>query len=315
MLKCCLQDHEGKYVEYQPNLVPERELTKYSHSAGMVFEANKATGDYHDNMDGHVFMLWVKHKFLPTMLKKGNKKKIVLVMDNAKYHRTHQTHCPNPLTASKRENIATINALHSKGTRRGKEEVKELTITREGDTHTFQLDDFGKHTRGTKNWKSGGPSLHELRVHTQRVVKKFAPEWLKTELEAFMEGEGHQVIYTPPYLCSFQPIERLWAVSKGAVSTEWRMKRTLPQAFDDLSTVWYGGIGVKTGKIYDGIKADNCERMIKASIEQMDIVIEKFGVRCSGRFGAMQYDSTVPYESGDYDDPDSDEETDDNAVN
>ena len=29
----------------------------------------------------------------------------------------------------------------------------------------------------------------------------------------------------------------------------------------------------------------------------------------------MQYDSTVPYESGDYDDPDSDEETDDNAVN
>ena len=241
--------------------------------------------------------------------------KIVLVLDNAKYHRTHQTHCPNPLTASKRENIATINALHSKGTRRGKEEVKELTITREGDTHTFQLDDFGKHTRGTKNWKSGGPSLHELRVHTQRVVKKFAPEWLKTELEAFMEGEGHQVIYTPPYLCLFQPIERLWAVSKGAVSTEWRMKRTLPQAFDDLSTVWYGGIGVKTGKIYDGIKADNCERMIKASIEQMDIVIEKFGVRCSGRFGAMQYDSTVPYESRDYDDPDSDEETDDNAVN
>ena len=82
MLKCCLQDHEGKYVEYQPNLVPERKLTKHSHSAGMVFEANKATGDYHDNMDGHVFMLWVKHKFLPTMLKKGNKKKIVLVLVN-----------------------------------------------------------------------------------------------------------------------------------------------------------------------------------------------------------------------------------------
>ncbi|GMI31364.1 hypothetical protein TrRE_jg8356, partial [Triparma retinervis] len=32
----CLQDHEGKYVEHQPNLVPERELTKHSHSAGMV---------------------------------------------------------------------------------------------------------------------------------------------------------------------------------------------------------------------------------------------------------------------------------------
>jgi hypothetical protein len=38
-------------------LVTERELTKHSHSAGMVFEANKATGDYHDKKDGHVFKL------------------------------------------------------------------------------------------------------------------------------------------------------------------------------------------------------------------------------------------------------------------
>jgi hypothetical protein len=136
-----------------------------------------------------------------------------------------------------------------------------------------------------------------------------------TELEAFMEEEGHQVIYTPPYLCSFQPIERLWAVSKGAVSTEWRMKRTLPEAFADLNTALHWVIGAKTGKEYDGIAADTCEHMIKASIEQMDIVIEKFGVRCSGRFGAMQHDSIVPNEGGDYDDLHSDEETDDDAVN
>jgi hypothetical protein len=42
-----------------------------------------------------------------------------------------------------------------------------------------------------KNWKSGGPTLEELRVHSQKVVMKFAPR-----LEAFMEEEGHQVIYT-----------------------------------------------------------------------------------------------------------------------
>ena len=51
----------------------------------------------------------------------------------------------------KRENIADLEALSSKGTRRGKEEVKELTVTRNGQKHTFQFDDFGKHKRGMKN--------------------------------------------------------------------------------------------------------------------------------------------------------------------
>ena len=38
-------------------------------------------------------------------------------------------------------------------------------------------------------------------------------------------------------------------------------------------------------------------------------------MRFSGRVGAMQYDSTVPYEGGDNDDPHSDEKTDDDAEN
>eukprot|EP00520_Triparma_pacifica_P011755 CAMPEP_0118636758 /NCGR_PEP_ID=MMETSP0785-20121206/2796_1 /TAXON_ID=91992 /ORGANISM="Bolidomonas pacifica, Strain CCMP 1866" /LENGTH=61 /DNA_ID=CAMNT_0006527911 /DNA_START=231 /DNA_END=416 /DNA_ORIENTATION=+ len=45
------------------------------------------------------------------------------------------------------ENIATLDALFSKGTRQGKDEVKELTVTRNGETHTLQLDDFGNNAR------------------------------------------------------------------------------------------------------------------------------------------------------------------------
>ncbi|GMI44777.1 hypothetical protein TrCOL_g6844 [Triparma columacea] len=311
----CLQNDDGDYIEFQDTIVPERELSQHAHSAGMVYEANKATGDYHDNMDSHVFMLWVKQRLLQTMIKKGNKRKIVLVLDNAPYHREHQVSCPNPLTSTKKDNIKTLQRLFSSGTRQGKEEIKSLTVTRHNEEHTFQFEAFGKFKRGKKRWKSGGPDVVELQVHTQRVVEKFAPEWLKTDLEAFMEEEGHQVIYTPPYLCSFQPIERLWAIVKGAVASEWREGRTLPEAFADLNTAFYGGIGAKTGIPYNAIKQDTCERMIKASIQQMDLVIEQFGVRCSGRVGEMEYDSDVEYEVDDDDDSGSDDESDDDAEN
>ena len=155
--------------------------------------------------------------------------------------------------------------------------------------------------------------MEDLRVHTKRVVMKFTPQWLKTEIGAFMEKQGHQVIYKPPYLCAFQPIERLWAIIKGAVTSEWRPKRTLREAFADPNTALHGGIGANTGILYDGIKQDTCERMINASIQQMHLVIEKFGVRCSGRVGEIEYDSNVEYKSGNDDDSSGDEESDDDA--
>ena len=74
------------------------------------------------------------------------------------------------------ENIATLDALFSKGTRRGKDEVKKLAITHNGETSTFLFDCFGRYMRDAKNWKSGGLTLEELRVHTQRGVMKFALE-------------------------------------------------------------------------------------------------------------------------------------------
>ncbi|XP_046544150.1 uncharacterized protein LOC124254280 [Haliotis rubra] len=42
----------------------------------LVFEAKKSSGDYHQEMNGEVFMDWMEHQLLPT----------VIVMDNARYH-------------------------------------------------------------------------------------------------------------------------------------------------------------------------------------------------------------------------------------
>ena len=49
-------------------------------------KAQPARGDYHLNMDGDMFILWVRHKLTPTFKKKYPDKKMILVLDNARYH-------------------------------------------------------------------------------------------------------------------------------------------------------------------------------------------------------------------------------------
>ena len=52
----------------------------------MVFRGKIAGGDYHENMDGVMFMKWVNTRFVATMKKLHPGKKVYLVMDNAPYH-------------------------------------------------------------------------------------------------------------------------------------------------------------------------------------------------------------------------------------
>ena len=50
-------------------------------------EAEPSRGDYHLNMDGHMFMLWVRHRLTPTFHSKyKNGEKMILMLDNARYH-------------------------------------------------------------------------------------------------------------------------------------------------------------------------------------------------------------------------------------
>ena len=51
-----------------------------------LWMANSNTGDYHNNMNSEMFMLWVKERLVPVFEKKHPGKKMVLVADNAPYH-------------------------------------------------------------------------------------------------------------------------------------------------------------------------------------------------------------------------------------
>ena len=52
----------------------------------MIFESKKARGDYHDNMDGTMFLHWLNNRLIPTFKALYGDKKLILVLDNAPYH-------------------------------------------------------------------------------------------------------------------------------------------------------------------------------------------------------------------------------------
>ena len=62
-------------------------------STEMIFRGKIAGGDYHANIDGDMFMLWVNNRLVPTVNARFPDKKVYLVMDNAPYHHGRSEDC------------------------------------------------------------------------------------------------------------------------------------------------------------------------------------------------------------------------------
>jgi hypothetical protein len=52
-----------------------------------IWKANISTGDYHNNMNTENFMNWAVNRFLPTFKQLYPDKVMILIIDNAPYHR------------------------------------------------------------------------------------------------------------------------------------------------------------------------------------------------------------------------------------
>ena len=77
----------------------------------MVFRGKVGRGDYHDNMDGDMFMKWVEERLVPTVRAKYPGKAVYLVMDNAPYHHGHGDDCFFARGKSKEEIQAKLEEL------------------------------------------------------------------------------------------------------------------------------------------------------------------------------------------------------------
>jgi hypothetical protein len=174
-------------------------------SCEFIFEAALDSEDYHKNMNSTVFMQWVRNRLMPTFQRKyGHRMKMILVLDNARYHHPRHSDWISPNQMNK-EQLAAFIASNPRG-------ENGITIQRDGRDKYFGRSALFQH---------GGryaPSVAELRAWVKADLLA-NPDTNRNLLQKEFDAHAYQTIYTPPYECETQPIELLWAYVKNYVAT------------------------------------------------------------------------------------------------
>ena len=248
-------------------------------SAEWVFKSDARLKDYHKNMTGGMFLRWLNMQLGPSFEARYPGKKMNLFLDNAPYHTTGPIDFLKPSSLSKNLCVTELIKMidDPKTTPAMREEISVIRAARvpKGGGESATLD-FGVGTWHKKS-NGGGPSTEEVQEHLEAVVKKYFPARLLSSIEIYFQEKGWTLIFTPPYMPKFQPIERCWGYSKNGVAEEWKQKRTLQETQEQLLVMWYGGKMEKTGKVYKAVGGEKTGQWIKQCERDMDTWIKKKG--------------------------------------
>ena len=164
-------------------------------------------------MNGETFMLWLKNRLFPAFEAKYPGKKMILLLDNVKYH-----HHRGPLWLTPRsmdqEELAMTLAEH----------VPEFKVTRGRGKFQQEITIKKRYYLSDPKSKPPGPTLGELRA---RLTEWLADHPQMTEVRRIMEEHGHQLLYTPPFQPEVQPIELLWGKTKREVARQYVRGRNI----------------------------------------------------------------------------------------
>ena len=250
-------------------------------TAELIFKAKSNKGDYHDNMDGEMFMQWLNHRLLPTVTELcksdrrtygppsgANQKEKFLVLDNARYHHAHDENYVDALKMSKDQCLDKMLELN----------LKTFKVSKTGkvfDVKTLesQRSRQGKIPRAKKNG-GGGPSGKEMQAALHQLLLEKFPEKLQTRVEKWAADHGWTLIFTAPYKPKHQPIELFWADGKNTVAYLYKPKRKLKDVRAQLRTAWYGGT---LGVMQQPKEATNCAKLIAHAQKEMNLSIKDDG--------------------------------------
>jgi hypothetical protein len=188
-----------------PDEIASNWLSEPALTAELVFEEVLEDGqdgsDYHNTMTGVKFVAWLRNRLLPTFEKLHPGKKMILVLDNASYHKPRdETWISSSKAKNKHELVHQLLDLG----------VERLTTVGEKPrvipSHRFEA-----------RVSAGGPSKEDLLAAVQKWLDEH-PDHNRTVVEQLMSDAGHSLIYTPPFCPEVQPIELLWAKVKRYVA-------------------------------------------------------------------------------------------------
>ncbi len=211
-------------------------------SAECVFKG-KEDGDYHKNMTGPTFMAWLRGRFFPAFRAQyfapgGARKRAVLFLDNAAYHRVHAS---SWVDYKKMNRAQLVEYLLDQGEESVSVERQQLVDRKDkkGPTTPTYPDLLIEHGRGGKS----APTVDELRalaaIHADASgSQRLAINDLFKE-ESQRDGVQHEVVWLPPYACEWNPIEQIWARAKHQVARHFKGRRTMAELREQLIAALY----------------------------------------------------------------------------
>jgi transposase len=227
---------------------PSNILTELYHSCALIFNEVCIDGitpaDYHDTINGEKFIGWIQQRLLPTFKQCYPGKKMYLVLDNAKYHHHRGPDWFSP-SAKKKGQLADF--LRQR-------EVKSITV--EGG-RVIPASKFSADARG----KAGGPTLEQLKKAAKQHLTEH-PEINTTVPQQLFDDAGYELLYTPPYVSELQPIELIWAFTKGLVARQSHRSRSVHTAT------------VQTRKAMDEVTTELCRKEIAHCHQWIDTFMQ-----------------------------------------
>lgn len=247
-------------------------------TAEFLWQAKLATGDYHNAMTDGMFMQWLKHRLTPAFDAQFKNKKMFLVLDNASYHHCFDKELKVPETNSKKYNVELLR----------KYGCKSFKVTRESEGGAvecnFEVPAEGSLPNANRN---DGVGKEEVASVTRRFFKERYPEKLEEKAETYMREKGWGLIWTPPYMPTFQPIELFWQHGKHYVSIHFEKGRNMLDVWRQIRLGWYGD--PKWGGQKGGWKAADCGKLVEHAIGKMNEWISLYGGNLSGTIGSLVY--------------------------
>lgn len=182
-------------------------------TAQFVFEAASFDeSDYHNSIDGEAFTLWMKNRVMPAFQQLYPGKKMILVMDNAGYHKPHDFDWITPYKMGKAACASFLEA----------QEITTFDAEREDGISVS----FPKRTWLMNARNSSAPTVKELQTAV-KIHLKAHPGLNKTKIDKLLQPRGDSIIWTPPFVPEVQPIELIWSLVKGQVARQYTLGRTI----------------------------------------------------------------------------------------
>jgi hypothetical protein len=266
----------------------------------LLWVSSSSTGDYHDNMNSEMCIKWVKEKLVPTFEKMYPGKTMVLIQDNAPYH--HKRGIPS-LAGLTKKRLLELAVEHG---------VDYIDLPMSMERRNSDLgQDAGEYFRVELNVDTMGgiagrnrpnvPNVAELRLGIVKWFQDNRPDLLECQVEKYLKGRGHEVLWTPPYCPDLQPIELFWAAGKNHAAWMHFDGRKMKDVVSHLRAGWYGNKHLFAGLGRDPDRRDcvgddenhpfkegvSCQKLWLAMIKKADEVFIKMCPGLSGTIGSL----------------------------